>query len=318
MGREKRNPKRREMCKIPGPWGDGLDDMRPIRLDPETANRLAAGALSPDDAPPGYAGVAQLLSEARSASSVGSSGKASATVAAMQAAVAGELGRPSDIQGRKMLSKILTVKAAVAAGAVLLGAGTAAAATGSLPSSAQSAVHGALANLDISVPNGNTNSSTTDSGKSSSSGKANANALPGLCNAASHNGTITTTSNPKTTKPNSHSVFGSITSSTCSGVSAPGNSGTAGSGTSDSTGGATPDSGSGTGQGGKPSSVPPGPPSGVSTPASVNTPNRGTSGTSGSGASSSGLGTASGSDSGASSTGSGAASSGAGNGASHS
>lgn len=284
--------------------------MRTIRLDAETANRLVSGQMSPDDAPPGYAGVAQLLAQAKTAPGA-SSAKELATVAAIGEAVRGHLQLPTpSTREKKMLAKVLTVKGAVVAVAVLFGAGTAAAATGSLPSQAQNAVHNALAHLDVSVPDGNANQNGTDHGQSSNhSGTQNSHAKPGLCNAAAHNGT--TTPNAQGTKPNSHSVFGSFNSSTCTGVGAPGNSANGG---PDATPGSGGSNTTGQGQDGQPASVPPGPPTSVSTPAPVPTPNQGSGANqSGSGNSGSGLNTANTNDGGASSTGSGAASSGSGN-----
>jgi hypothetical protein len=249
---------------------------------------LADGSVSPDDAPPGYAGVAELLGRARRGVR-GEAAREAATVAAMSAAVLEHLGTPTTIvRGKKMLSKVLTVKAGVLAGAVLLGGGTAAAASGSLPTPAQSAVHNALSHLDISVPSGDNPSNVLK----------NSHALPGICNAASHNGTLTPNS---THKPNKHSVFGSVTPSTCQGVSAPGQSGTNDSNDSnDSTNDSTPK--------GPPSNTP------GSGHATVPTPDEGSAGSgASSGAGSAGLGTAGGNDGGASSTGSGAADAGSGN-----
>ena len=40
---------------------DVQDEMRNLLLDRETADRLLSGSVAPDDAPPGYAGVAGLL-----------------------------------------------------------------------------------------------------------------------------------------------------------------------------------------------------------------------------------------------------------------
>ena len=43
------------------PWDDSEDEMRGLFLDRDTADRLLAGAVEPDDAPPGYAEVARLI-----------------------------------------------------------------------------------------------------------------------------------------------------------------------------------------------------------------------------------------------------------------
>ena len=239
-----------------------MSEMRPMRLDPETANRLAGGTLSPDDAPPGYAGVAQLLAEAKTGGLAASSTRESATVTAMQAALLGHLVPSSPNQRKRMLTKLLTVKGAIVAGTVLLGAGTAGAVTGSLPSGVQNSVHNALATLDISVPNGHANghanghssghhgNNSNAPSSNSSSVSTNSNALPGLCNAASHNGT-TGTSGADTNKPNVHSVFGpganKINSTTCTGVAAPGSSAGAGTGATPGSEGSTNESPTGSG-----------------------------------------------------------------------
>ena len=268
--------------------------MRVNRLDERTADRLLSGAVSPDDAPPGYAGVARLLESAGSPAGNGAgSGREAATVAAMQAAVLGHLVPVPDAgEKRKVLSKVMTVKAAGVAAAVLLGGGTAAAATGALPAPAQDAAAHVFSSVGIDVPNGGSHgpnahshghadshaAGTDQSGGTGTGTGPSSNALPGLCNAAKHNGT--STGHP----PGKSTVFSTLV---CTGVSAPGNSGTSGSGDT----GTTDDSGQGT-SGDTPESSTPtggsgtdGPP--TSTPASgtapVPTPNPGTgdSGTNG-------------------------------------
>jgi hypothetical protein len=42
-------------------WSDMDYEMHPVALDMDTADRLLAGAVAPEDAPPGYAEVARLL-----------------------------------------------------------------------------------------------------------------------------------------------------------------------------------------------------------------------------------------------------------------
>lgn len=266
--------------------------MRVNRLDERTADRLLSGAVGPDDAPPGYGGVARLLGSAGSRAGDGQgSGREAATVAAMQAAVLGHLVPvPDPGEKRTMLSKVMTVKAAGVAAAVLLGGGTAAAATGSLPGPAQNAAAHVFSSVGIDVPNngshgpnshsnGHADSSTT-SNQSSSTGP-NSHALPGLCNAASHNGT--STGHP----PGKSTVFSTLV---CTGVTPAGqgsgtnDSGTTGSGTT----GSTDDSSQGT-SGDTPETSTPsnpgtdGPP--TSPPANgtapVPTPDGGTAGTSG-------------------------------------
>jgi hypothetical protein len=42
-------------------WGDMDSEMHPVPLDMDTADRLLAGTVAPEDAPPGYAEVTRLL-----------------------------------------------------------------------------------------------------------------------------------------------------------------------------------------------------------------------------------------------------------------
>jgi hypothetical protein len=42
-------------------WGDMDSEMHPVPLDMDTADRLLAGTVAPEDAPPGYAEVSRLL-----------------------------------------------------------------------------------------------------------------------------------------------------------------------------------------------------------------------------------------------------------------
>jgi len=44
-----------------GPWRDLESEMQRLPLDTDTADRLLAGSVAPEDAPPGYARVATLL-----------------------------------------------------------------------------------------------------------------------------------------------------------------------------------------------------------------------------------------------------------------
>ncbi|MDE3086282.1 MAG: hypothetical protein KGJ77_05890 [Acidobacteriota bacterium] len=226
-----------------------------MRLDPATAERLAAGLLSPDDTPPGYAGVAELLDAARRATAVQDPAVGAVTVAAMQSALAGAGGSTElPWRNKRMLTKRLSVRTAAVASVLVLAGGTAAAAaTGSLPAPAQHTAATLLSHVGISVPNtagtdSGTNGQTTHDGQ----GKGpDAHALWGLCQAekahALHN-----------VHPHS-SVFPSA--STCTTVTQPsGTNGTTDNGTSDS---GTSDSGTSPSGAGEPSDTPVGPPSSV-------------------------------------------------------
>jgi hypothetical protein len=279
-----------------------MGEMHLTRLDPETARRLVDGRVPPDDAPPGYSGVAELLAAARDAASESdqaSNVRDEDTVSAMQAIVLERLDSPTITPRRRhMRKKVLAAKTAAATTVVLLGAGAAAAATGTLPGSS------VLSKIGVSAPGNNghakSGSQSTNAGNSGTKGTTNdtvnnnrqgngpnPHAFPGLCRAqiasAGH--------------PNTNSVVPHVN---CTNVTP------AGGGANTNAGGDQPS--------GPPSSTPVGPPS--STPP-ANTPNHGDAGSSDSSNSSTGLSTASGHDGGASSTGSGAATAGGGNAGSH-
>ncbi len=127
---------------------DGLfDEMprrpAPTRLDDGTAARLLAGDLAPADAPPGYAAVATVLQAAaappRPAELDGEDAARTAFTAALRVGPAPRRRHPA------------RVAVLVAAGVLCLG-GVAAAATGTLPRSVQSAAHDAFGSVGVSVP----------------------------------------------------------------------------------------------------------------------------------------------------------------------
>jgi hypothetical protein len=80
-----------------------------------------------------------------------------------------------------MLTKLLPAKVAALAATITIGAATAAAATGNLPNSAQTATSGAMSHVGISIPKPNSHTST-ENGKASMSGGTTANADFGQCN----------------------------------------------------------------------------------------------------------------------------------------
>jgi len=192
--------------------------MRPIRLDARTADRLLSGDLSPDDMPPGYHPVAQLLDAAGAGQTSGALAGEKATVAAMRAATLGSLASVPAHPKKTMVSRVLAVKAAAAA-AVLLSAGSAAAATGSLPFGMQNVASHVLAKLGISVPGtsttGHGDSHGASAGHQGHSTGPNAHAAFGLCTAeAAHSASGH--------EPNAHAtVFPSTT--TCTSVPHSGN-----------------------------------------------------------------------------------------------
>jgi hypothetical protein len=126
--------------------------MKRTPLDDRTADRLLAGAVTPEDAPPGFSEVADLLQTARPRPAVGELANQAATVASMRAAIAGQPVPHPRSRRKKMLARLLTAKAVAAAAVVVIGAGSAAAATGTLPGAAQSTASDMLAKVGVSVP----------------------------------------------------------------------------------------------------------------------------------------------------------------------
>jgi len=145
-------------------WSDLEDEMGRKRLDERSADRLIAGLTTADDAPPGYAGVAELLRAARTAPPA-TLARETMSVARMKAAIA-ELPVPAPVTTpeagplaatrRRTWRNVVrsgTARATAATAALLLvGATGAAAATGTLPAPAQEATRDVLAHLSVNVP----------------------------------------------------------------------------------------------------------------------------------------------------------------------
>ena len=134
-------------------WNDLSEEMRKLQLDPDTVDRLLAGEVEPDDAPPGYSEVARALQAA-----VRARQDDELAHEASHVAIAIELVRqpspastPSDRRSQKM-SRIhrLKVGGLVVAGALLGSTGLAAA--GVLPDAAQDAVSNLFDRVGIIIP----------------------------------------------------------------------------------------------------------------------------------------------------------------------
>jgi hypothetical protein len=143
------------------PW-----DAMASLLSPDQVEQLLTGTAVPGELDAGASRIAQLLSTMHLPVVSTGAGMEEPTVAAMVAAIR-EAPRPIAATERpRMLTKLKSVKAAVAAATLvtLFAGGTAAAATGSLPVPAQSAVASALAHVGVSVPgpNSHANPHATD------------------------------------------------------------------------------------------------------------------------------------------------------------
>jgi hypothetical protein len=136
-------------------WRD-LDDVRqPLPLDDWTADRLLAGMVDPDDAPPGYAGLVRALAQTRGPVEAGELSGRELLVAAVTAAVA-DASPPTVIstpsRRRPMLYRLLGTKVAAATMTTVLLATGAAAAAGSLPGPAQDAVSDVADAVGVTLP----------------------------------------------------------------------------------------------------------------------------------------------------------------------
>jgi hypothetical protein len=134
-------------------WNDLPDEMRRLWLDKDTLDRLLAGGIDPDDAPPGYSEVARVLQAA-----VQTSEPDELVHEATHEALAMELvGQPtpastrSDGRSRKMSrSRSLKVGGLVVVGALVGSTGLAIA--GVLPDAAQDAVSNVFDRVGITIP----------------------------------------------------------------------------------------------------------------------------------------------------------------------
>jgi hypothetical protein len=124
-------------------------DMRDLWLDDDTADRLLAGLIAPDDAPPGHAQVARIVRAAKAAPSARELVRQDEHVAAAARRVsAARINRlPAPMGSRFQRTKIVaTLMVGTLAGTTGLAMASV------LPAPAQDAVSGVLATIGISVP----------------------------------------------------------------------------------------------------------------------------------------------------------------------
>ena len=158
----------------------------------DRSERLIAGLTPGADLPDESARVARLLTALRSPTASDGAGEQEA-VASIVAAIAAAPTSLDTVRSSRMLSKVLTAKVAVVAGAVFLMGTGAAAATGTLPAPAQRVVSDALDRVDVSVPHpddhaddhagGNPSSHGADARGTAVGPDATGPAMRGLCTA---------------------------------------------------------------------------------------------------------------------------------------
>ena len=142
-------------------WSDMDSEMQPLPLDTDTADRLLAGSVAPEDAPPGYGRVVRLLEAASAEASSDELAREPETVAAMTAALRSPVHRNIASSRRSFMPFALSrprLTAALVAAAFAASVGMASA--GSLPGAAQDVASEMLAKIGITVPGANDSAGT--------------------------------------------------------------------------------------------------------------------------------------------------------------
>jgi hypothetical protein len=136
------------------PWRDLESEMQRLPLDTDTADRLLAGSVAPEDAPPGYAGMATLLAAVADSPTADDLPRESETVALLAAVVRSSQPKTTEPRRRSIVPRL---RLATAFATVALAATTGLAFAGSLPGAAQDVASTMLAEVGISVPAGPNN-----------------------------------------------------------------------------------------------------------------------------------------------------------------
>jgi hypothetical protein len=132
-------------------WSDLPDEMRKVRLDGDTVDRLLSGRMSPDDAPPGYSEVARVLNAAAENGFdelLWEAEHVAAAAALVEPASASPSPYPTKMKARSATR--LKVGATLVGAAMLASTGLAAA--GVLPDAARDAVSRILETVGITKP----------------------------------------------------------------------------------------------------------------------------------------------------------------------
>jgi hypothetical protein len=150
-------------------WSDFDCEMHPVPLDLDTADRLLAGTVAPEDAPPGYANVARLLESAAAEPTADELAREAEVVAMVAAAVRSSPSIRSLSPRMSMPFALSRPRITAAFVAVTLACTAGLASAGSLPSAAQDIASAMLAKVGISVPGPNEHAGTHPSVRGSSS-----------------------------------------------------------------------------------------------------------------------------------------------------
>ena len=135
----------------------------------DRSERLIAGLDAPDDLPDAGARVARLLA-ALSAAAVVDDAADRAAVATIVVAITHNPIPLTRSRRKNMIPQLLTAKAAAVTAALMFAGTAAAAATGALPDSAQSAVARTLSHVNVSVPDPHENAKDRSSDRAQGHG----------------------------------------------------------------------------------------------------------------------------------------------------
>jgi hypothetical protein len=148
------------------PWRDLESEMQRLPLDTDTADRLLAGSVAPEDAPPGYAGVATLLAAVADSPTADGLSRESETVGLLAAVVRSSQPEMTKPRRRSIVPRL---RLATAIATVALAGTTGLAFAGSLPGAAQDVASTMLAKVGVSVPGPNSNAGDHPSVRGTSS-----------------------------------------------------------------------------------------------------------------------------------------------------
>jgi hypothetical protein len=156
-------------------WSDLSLEMQRFPLDRDTADRLLAGTVAPEDAPPGYSEVALLLTTAQGADGVVLDRRDDLTMARFVAAarasreITPQSPRRSSLHRVKPIAALVTIALACTTGLAL---------AGTLPGAAQDIASEMLTKVGVEVPGPNDNAGTHPSvrGQSDASNDASEDA----------------------------------------------------------------------------------------------------------------------------------------------
>jgi hypothetical protein len=137
-------------------WGDIEYEVYLAPLDTNTCDRLLAGAVAPEDAPPGYADVVRLLDAAATEPAAGELAREEELVAMVATAVLSSTSNHAASPRRSFMPSALSrPRLAAALIAAMLACSGGLASAGGLPAPAQDVASAILGKVGISIPAAN-------------------------------------------------------------------------------------------------------------------------------------------------------------------